>query len=139
MRKRGTVLALAGLVMLSEAAPAQNRWVDGRIRDRSAHGMMPGCRFFNDTSNKVPDAVMASEMGRCIGTIDTMWQMGKSTVTCPPQDMTLGQIVRAVIRQVESQPARHHEDFYQLALQGHENRVALQAIAACRGRKRSSP
>ncbi|MBX9842511.1 MAG: hypothetical protein K2Z80_11940 [Xanthobacteraceae bacterium] len=120
MRKRGTVLALAALVMLSEAVPAQNRPVDGRIRDirdRSAHGMMPGCRLFNDTSNKVPDAVMASEMGRCIGTIDTMWQMGKSTVTCPPQDMALSQIVRAVIRQVEGQPARHHEDFYQLALQ----------------------
>ena len=74
----------------------------------SVNEVMPGCRA--GLQNDHDDLFLK---GFCLGVVGALFQRGRGI--CPPRESTVGQALRAVIRYIDSRPARLHESFYDLA------------------------
>jgi Rap1a immunity proteins len=77
---------------------------------------LPGCKAFVD--KLTADFLQ----GFCVGQVSALALMMKARGTageggpCIPPGVTVGQEVRVVVRYIENQPNRMHEDFRALAL-----------------------
>jgi hypothetical protein len=81
----------------------------------SANFVMPGCRGFltaltDENTNGEPFL-----QGWCAGNVWGLNSMLESN--CTPPAVTVGQLVRVVVRYIDARPARMHEDFQKLALE----------------------
>ncbi len=87
----------------------------------SANFVMPGCRAYL-AEVVPPEHRFAAAF--CTGRIKKFVSM--SPDICVPQDVTVGQEVRVVVKYIDDRPARLHEDFRDLALE------ALRAAWPCK-------
>jgi hypothetical protein len=103
------VSMLAALVTTNAAAADKT--------DHSANYFLPSCRDFVN-GNFVRNPLL---QGQCIGMIEALAafannQPFESSRSCPPEDATIGQLTRVIVRWIDEHPQRWHEDFLALAL-----------------------
>jgi hypothetical protein len=85
--------------------------------------MLPYCR--DAVNNKAPALTMdAILQGMCVGIVDgiefTMSEYPpdeKDLAVCPPNDLTLKEIVLVVIKYIDERPERMNENFKKLAIE----------------------
>jgi hypothetical protein len=105
----------AGLLLLLFAGEAV-----GAGSGNSGDDIMPGCRgLVADSSGNLGDF----RQGICAGSINAIIRFDPDI--CLPKGSTVGQAVRVVVQYIDSQPARLHEDFIDLAAE------ALRAAWPC--------
>ena len=93
-------LAVVLLLFVGGVSAAENA--------KSANWVMPGCRaFIADKSVSTPFLA-----GVCAGAVSAS-QLYPGI--CPPEGVTTGQAVRVVVKFIDDQPARLHEDLAHLA------------------------
>lgn len=107
--KFSTMAAVAGLSLLS-AAPA---WPQAPKLDTGNDYLRP-CREF------VAGGASSYPTGKCAGVVEAIYSMqpflDHKYRTCPPDGVTLGQIVRVVVNYLESKPQNLHYEFNMLVL-----------------------
>ena len=88
---------------------------------RSASRLLPGCKVAIDddpTRHSTGVEVLAAY---CLGYVDGLSKLSSAAARfCMPAEATVGQLVRVVVKDVEAHPARHNEDFGDLALEALE-------------------
>ena len=105
----------AGVLLLLFAGEAV-----GAGSGNSGDDIMPGCRgLVADSSGNLGDF----RQGICAGSINAIIRFDPDI--CLPKGSTVGQAVRVVVQYIDSQPARLHEDFVDLAAE------ALRAAWPC--------
>ncbi|MDP9373252.1 MAG: hypothetical protein M3Q65_12525 [Chloroflexota bacterium] len=90
----------------------------------SATWVMPGCRAAIARADTGADTGEMYRRGVCDGIVSGISFMDADT--CKPKGVTLGQMIRVVVRYIDARPARQHESFNGLALE------ALRAAWPCR-------
>ena len=103
------VSMLAALVTTNAAAADKT--------DHSANYFLPSCRDFVN-GNYVRNPLL---QGECIGVIEALATFAnnlpfETSRSCPPEDATIGQLTRVIVRWIDEHPQRWHEDFLALAL-----------------------
>jgi len=86
----------------------------------SADYVMPGCREAASLitfSNVGESEEQASLMGFCAGTVVGLSFMGQPYAICVPPGTTSQQATGVVVRYIDGQPRRIHEDFNPLAVE----------------------
>jgi hypothetical protein len=76
--------------------------------DHSANEVMPGCRQFGQGAPNFGTPY-------CVGLVDGLNYLHANS--CPPSEVTSGQMVRVVVQYIDRRPARMHENFKKLALE----------------------
>ena len=84
----------------------------------SASRLLPGCKFAIDGGPTRYGIGVEFEAARCIGYVAGLAKA--SPDFCQPAGVTVGQMIRVVVTYVEARPARHHEEFGELALEALE-------------------
>lgn len=98
-----TAFALLALCISGTSASAQDV--------NSGNHMLPSCKALTVKG----DASEPFAQGICSGTIDGLFYAGAGL--CPPDGVTVGQMTRVVVKYLEQNPQRLHEDFKKLALE----------------------
>jgi len=109
----GVAALCAGSILLPAIASAQED-------PGSATWVTPGCR----AAIARADTGEMYRRGVCDGIVSGISFMDADT--CTPKGVTLGQMIRVVVRYIDARPARQHESFNGLALE------ALRAAWPCR-------
>ena len=78
------------------------------VQSWSANQFMPACREYVADTNKYPFG-----QGSCVGMVVGVTRA--HPMICRPAGVSNVQLVRVVIQYVDQRPARHHEDFMELA------------------------
>jgi hypothetical protein len=89
----------------------------------SANYFFPACKsFLARTPNSRADPVNVYKEGICFGTIKTLVGVGEFLPDvfrfCMPTNATIGQALRISVRYIEDRPARMHEPFVLLSIEG---------------------
>jgi Rap1a immunity proteins len=104
MKKFATLTATAGLAAtISTAASAY-----------TANQLMPACRAFMTRNNQVEVDGGRYAIGLCAGIVVGL----DYGLMCSTNKVTLEQAVRVVVYYIDQRPARWHEPFRDLALEG---------------------
>lgn len=82
----------------------------------SANRLLPACKAFIANGGDYPP-IGAGEAGRCVGLMRGLWYARLPFGSCPPAEVTWGQMVRVAITYIEARPERMHEDFGVLAVE----------------------
>jgi hypothetical protein len=90
----------------------------------SANYLMPGCRAFLQPSSPSPVFTVMLLTAECSGLIEGL--IYARTTVCLPAGVTSAQAIRIVVKYIDDEPARLHENFKALALE------ALRAAWPCR-------
>jgi hypothetical protein len=96
----GGIVVIAALMLSGGSAFAET----------SANTIMPGCRAFLTQSNR---ELWGSPF--CAGVIVGLRAV--PDISCEPDSVTTGQVVRVLVQYIDARPARMHEDFRKLALE----------------------
>jgi hypothetical protein len=116
---RGIVLITA-LTLNCGAAFAQKDLI-------SANAMMPGCRIFASDNLDMPvKESLAFSVAKCAGLVEGIAYGGYGLGVCNAPEVTVGQLVRLVVKYIDARPERQHENFKLLALE------ALKAAFQCK-------
>ena len=111
--------------------------LDGVCQSNDPHSAIviaPGCRnFLSDRQNFTNQEVF--DQGKCSGIIRGLNFL--DTHSCPPKEVTLEQMVRVVVQYIDNLPARHREDFRQLAMEAFITAWPCQRGSARRTHKRN--
>jgi hypothetical protein len=82
----------------------------------TANRLLPACKaFIIALDGNVPSYHNLIERGRCVGILEGLSYMPLHI--CTPNGVMTDQAVRVVVKYIEEQPARWHEDFRTLALE----------------------
>ncbi|MPZ40607.1 MAG: hypothetical protein GEU95_21660 [Rhizobiales bacterium] len=88
----------------------------------SANNMVQPCkRWANQEGGSNPYS------GTCAGAARTLLTFAPTLGACPPDNASIGQLTKIIVRYAEQRPERLHEDYLQLALE------ALRAAWPCKG------
>jgi hypothetical protein len=81
----------------------------------SANYVIQGCRAFvkEVDQNRVDEGANRFRMGRCAGIIEAL----RIVNPCVPLQASQGQVIRVVVKFIDDQPARLHEDFRLLTIE----------------------
>ena len=110
------IAAVMALLALQGDAVAQPRDIV------SANYVMPGCRELVGGGQRE-----LGLQGLCQGIVGVMFNFWRSQLgICFPDGTNVEQAIRVVIRYIDRQPERMHEEFFQLAIE------ALQQAWPCR-------
>lgn len=97
--------AAAILIALTPASVADD--------DHTANTLLPACkRYLASFDGNVISVNNWFGMGRCIGILEGLNYI---PLHCAPDGVMNPQVVRVVVKYIEEQPARWHEDFRTLA------------------------
>jgi hypothetical protein len=119
-RRLSVALALALATLVNVFALSTAR---AEPNSNAAGHVLHACRDFANPRTP-PDY----DQGLCIGKVQVLFYFGQMYFgICTPRGATVGQSNRVIIRYIEERPARHHEDFRDLALE------ALRAAWPCKG------
>jgi Rap1a immunity proteins len=110
-----TAILIAGATVASEAF--------GEADLHSANAVVSGCRFYDGPTTSQNPRFDPFGQGYCIGLLEGLDYEG---LRCRPREVTLGQVVRVVLKYVDNRPERMHEDFRVLAIE------AMKAAWPCR-------
>jgi Rap1a immunity proteins len=88
--------------------------------DHSANRYLPACRNYVNRQF----AINPFDQGKCVGILQGLVMLSRELDpkkyevgrTCPPGDVTLGQMTAVVVRWLDQRPQEWHEDFGALAL-----------------------
>jgi hypothetical protein len=110
MRKLGLVFCvISNFVLLSEKPAASEQGFSG-------NKMLPACKY---QLGKIEDANSAYKAGECVGAIAAIGSYALSfdqgARFCPPEEATIDQAIRIVVKFLEQNPARLHLSFFNLA------------------------
>lgn len=76
----------------------------------SGNYFLPGCQAFIATNFNSSTPFRA---GECLGVIRAItYNLTSNSLICIPSTVTMGQIVRVIVRNLENNPAHLHEDFF---------------------------
>jgi Rap1a immunity proteins len=75
----------------------------------SGNYWLPHCKL-------VESPRLTAEYAYCLGTLDGLTFFSREAGICPPEEGTMAQAVRVVVRYMEARPERLHEPFRQLAV-----------------------
>ena len=88
---------------------------------RSASRLLPGCKVAIDDDPTRHSTGVEILAAYCLGYVDGLSKLSSAAARfCMPAEATVGQLVRVVVKDVEAHPARHNEDFGDLALEALE-------------------
>jgi hypothetical protein len=117
---RTIIIAAVLALVVAEQAPAQDA--------SSGNHILPGCRAFLDVNTGLKPSASAFTAGQCVGTIDGLIQAAQAQLLrergatevvvafCAPDGVTMGQMVRVVVKYVDQHPELMHIAFSTLAL-----------------------
>jgi len=111
------MVRIAGIVVAISLGLVNS--VTGASAGRTANEMTPGCRDHLTRSQENPYL-----QGLCAGFITGLNYADNHG--CVPNGVTQGQLMRVVVKYIDSRPERMHEDFGMLALE------ALRSSFPCR-------
>jgi Rap1a immunity proteins len=77
--------------------------------ESSGNYWLPHCKLVESTR-------LTTEYTYCLGMLDGLIYLSSHVGICPPEEGTMGQAVRVVVRYMEMRPQRLHEPFKQLAV-----------------------
>ena len=106
-------------ILIATAAPAKEA-------EGTASQLLPGCKYAIAKWERSATA-SGSDFDRafCIGYVTGL---GKSHAFCAPAGVTVGQLMRVIVKYLEARPELHHGDFGDLAL------IALSETWPCQRR-----
>lgn len=97
----------------------------GQTDDFTANARMPGCRALLRNNDLILKEF--SDAMNCAGLVGgIIYGASVGRFVCYEPNMTIGQMVRVVVKYIDDRPARQHEDFRALAFE------ALRAALPCK-------
>lgn len=88
------------------------------VTEERADTMLKGCKIALTTRSPKTGIDMAAG-GRCLGIAETLLQLGPflkdGARFCPPDAVTIGQVLAVIVQYGDARPERHHESFFILA------------------------
>jgi hypothetical protein len=95
---------LSSIALVAPAVLGASLAYGQRVNKDLASSIMPGCRDF--VATRKGDAFAR---GLCVGLVKNLFEYAPNI--CPPEGLKNDQIVRVIVRYVDSDPARLQEDF----------------------------
>ena len=107
------VLAALAVLAVSPAIAASSGNLD------SANTILPRCKLFVSDTEKTLTLNQAWGRGQCAGIVSTLLYFSNNFDKCVdiPEEATVDQIVKVIIRYIEARPNRLHDGFRGLALE----------------------